>query len=59
MAGAHRFEAGTRKLLRSRGVTAVPAMVRDLDGIASVFLTELARDAAGAVREDSLRNPAG
>ncbi|WP_018567851.1 hypothetical protein [Streptomyces sp. PsTaAH-124] len=58
VAGAHRFEAGTRKLLRSRGVTAVPAMVRDLDGIASVFLTELARDAAGAVREDSLRNPA-
>ncbi|MFJ4322903.1 hypothetical protein ACIP3A_07280 [Streptomyces tricolor] len=49
--GAHRFEAGVRKLLRSQGVTAVPAMVRDLDGIASVFLTDLARDAAMVVRE--------
>ncbi|MEW2515841.1 hypothetical protein [Streptomyces sp. NPDC046870] len=51
VAGAHRFEAGVRKLLRSQGVTAVPAMVRDLDGIASVFLTDLARDAAMVVRE--------
>lgn len=49
--GAHRFEAGVKKLLRSQGVTAVPAMVRDLDGIASVFLTDLARDAATVVRE--------
>lgn len=49
--GAHRFEAGVKKLLRSQGVTAVPAMVRDLDGIASVFLTDLARDAAMVVRE--------
>ncbi|MFJ5219719.1 hypothetical protein ACIP98_34085 [Streptomyces sp. NPDC088354] len=49
--GAHRFEAGVRKLLRSQGATAVPAMVRDLDGIASVFLTDLARDAATIVRE--------
>jgi histone H3/H4 len=49
--GAHRFEAGVKKLLRSRGATAVPAMVRDLDGIASVFLTDLARDAAMVARE--------
>lgn len=49
--GAHRFEAGVKKLLRSQGVTAVPAMVRDLDGIASVFLADLARDAAMVVRE--------
>ncbi|MFF0190572.1 hypothetical protein [Streptomyces sp. NPDC005244] len=49
--GAHRFEAGVKKLLRSQGVTAVPAMARDLDGIASVFLTDLARDAAMVVRE--------
>ncbi|MFB7246716.1 hypothetical protein CW362_05490 [Streptomyces populi] len=55
VAGAHRFEAGVRKLLRSQGVTAVPAMVRDLDGIASVFLTDLARDAAVVVREDGAR----
>ncbi|ANH95147.1 hypothetical protein A8713_31550 [Streptomyces sp. SAT1] len=58
VAGAHRFEAGIRRLLRSRGVTAVPAMVRDLDGIASVFLTDLARDAARVVRGGSLRAPA-
>ncbi|MFJ6072315.1 hypothetical protein ACIQFU_15955 [Streptomyces sp. NPDC093065] len=51
VAGAHRFEAGVRKLLRSQGATAVPAMVRDLDGIASMFLTNLARDAATIVRE--------
>ncbi|CAM5706927.1 hypothetical protein STENM327S_07860 [Streptomyces tendae] len=51
VAGAHRFEAGVRRLLRSRGATAVPVMVRDLDGIASVFLTDLARDAALVVRE--------
>lgn len=49
--GAHRFEAGVKKLLRSRRATAVPAMVRDLNGIASVFLTDLARDAATVVRE--------
>ncbi|MYS41103.1 hypothetical protein GTY23_07575 [Streptomyces sp. SID5998] len=49
--GAHRFEVGVKKLLRSQGVTAVPAMVRDLDGIASVFLTDLARGAAMVVRE--------
>lgn len=53
--GAHRFEAGVRKLLRGRGVTAVPAMVRDLDGIASVFLTDLARDAAMVVREGGVK----
>ncbi|PKW12151.1 hypothetical protein SAMN05428944_0608 [Streptomyces sp. 1222.5] len=53
--GAHRFEAGVRKLLRSQGTTAVPALVRDLDGIASVFLTDLARDAARVVREGGVR----
>ncbi|MFJ6692542.1 hypothetical protein [Streptomyces sp. NPDC091294] len=55
VAGAHRFEAGVRKLLRSRGVTAVPAMVRDLNGIASAFLTDLARDAAMVVREGGIQ----
>ncbi|MFE9815852.1 hypothetical protein [Streptomyces sp. NPDC005773] len=55
VAGSHRFEAGVRKLLRSQGVTAVPAMVRDLDGIASAFLTDLARDAVMVVREDGAR----
>ncbi|MCV2461131.1 hypothetical protein OEB94_17760 [Streptomyces sp. ICN988] len=55
VAGAHRFEAGVRKLLRSRGVTAVPVLVRDLDGIASVFLTGLARDAAMVVREGGVK----
>ncbi|WP_060886554.1 hypothetical protein [Streptomyces caniscabiei] len=49
--GAHRFEAGVKKLLRSQGTAAVPAMVRDLDGIESTFLTDLARDAAMIVRE--------
>ncbi|MFE2019143.1 hypothetical protein ACFW9O_14010 [Streptomyces sp. NPDC059499] len=53
--GAHRFEAGVRKLLESQGATAVPAMVRDLDGIASVFLTDLARDAAMVVREGGVK----
>lgn len=53
--GAHRFEAGVRKLLRERGAAAVPAMVRDLDGLASVFLTDLARDAAMVVREGGLK----
>ncbi|CAM5551074.1 MULTISPECIES: hypothetical protein [Streptomyces] len=53
--GAHRFEAGVRKLLRSRGTTAVPAMLRDLDGIASVFLTDIARDAAMIVREGGVK----
>lgn len=53
--GAHRFEAGVKKLLRSRGTTAVPVMVRDLDGIASVFLTDLARDAAMVVREGGVK----
>ncbi|MEV4043291.1 hypothetical protein [Streptomyces sp. NPDC049744] len=55
VAGAHRFEAEVRKLLRSRGATAVPAMVRDLDGIASVFLTDLARNAAMIVREGGVK----
>uniref|UniRef100_A0AAU2VWA4 Uncharacterized protein n=1 Tax=Streptomyces sp. NBC_00008 TaxID=2903610 RepID=A0AAU2VWA4_9ACTN len=55
VAGAHRFEAGVKKLLRNQGVTAVPAMVRDLDGIASVFLTDLARDAAMVVREGGVK----
>ncbi|MEU6106658.1 hypothetical protein [Streptomyces flaveolus] len=53
--GAHRFEAGVKKLLRSQGATAVPAMIRDLDGIASVFLTDLARDAAMVVREGGVQ----
>ncbi|MFG2754093.1 hypothetical protein [Streptomyces xanthophaeus] len=53
--GAHRFETGIRKLLRSRGAAAVPAMVRDLDGLASVFLTDLARDAAMVVREGGIK----
>lgn len=53
--GAHRFEAGVKKVLRSQGATAVPAMVRDLDGIASVFLTDLARDAAMVVREGGVK----
>ncbi|MEU9851718.1 hypothetical protein [Streptomyces sp. NPDC047974] len=53
--GAHRFETGIKRLLSSRGVTAVPAMVRDLDGIASVFLTDLARDAAMVVREGGVK----
>ncbi|MET7370399.1 hypothetical protein ABZS61_31945 [Streptomyces sp. NPDC005566] len=52
--GAHRFEVGIRKLLRNRGTAAVPAMVRDLDGLASVFLTDLARDAAMVVREGGI-----
>ncbi|MEU1916176.1 hypothetical protein [Streptomyces massasporeus] len=55
LVGAHRFEAGVKKLLRSQGATAVPAMVRDLDGIASVFLTDLARDAAMVVREGGVK----
>ncbi|QNS02644.1 hypothetical protein [Streptomyces xanthii] len=54
-AGAHRFEAGVRRLLRSQGATAVPALVRDLDGIASVFLMDLARDAAMVVREGGVK----
>ncbi|MGW1724821.1 hypothetical protein ACWCQK_18015 [Streptomyces sp. NPDC002306] len=53
--GAHRFEAGVKRLLWSQGVTAVPALVRDLDGIASVFLTDLARDAAMVVREGGVK----
>ncbi|MFF7216513.1 hypothetical protein ACFZAU_39285 [Streptomyces sp. NPDC008238] len=53
--GAHRFEAGVKRLLRSQRVTAVPAMVRDLDGIASAFLTDLARDAALVVREGGMK----
>ncbi|MFF3175014.1 hypothetical protein ACFVQ0_20605 [Streptomyces sp. NPDC057900] len=55
VAGAHRFEAGVKRLLRSQGVTAVPVMVRDLDGIASVFLADLARDAAMVVREGGVK----
>ncbi|MFE7713276.1 hypothetical protein ACFU6I_47940 [Streptomyces sp. NPDC057486] len=53
--GAHRFEAGVKKLLRSQGATAVPAMVRDLNGIASVFLTDLAQDATMVVREGGVK----
>lgn len=53
--GAHRFEAGIKKLLRNRGTAAVPAMVRDLDGLASVFLTDLARDAAMVAREGGIK----
>lgn len=53
--GSHRFEAGVKRLLWSQGVTAVPAMARDLNGIASVFLTDLARDAAMVVREGGLQ----
>ncbi|RZU14531.1 hypothetical protein [Streptomyces sp. BK239] len=53
--GAHRFEAGIKRLLRSQGARAVPVMLRDLDGIASVFLTNLARDAAMVVREGGIK----
>ncbi|WP_326660929.1 hypothetical protein [Streptomyces sp. NBC_00385] len=59
VAGSHRFEAGVRKLLRSQGVTAVPAMVRDLDGIASTFLTDLARDAVMVARKGGGRRTVG
>ncbi|MFJ8766737.1 hypothetical protein [Streptomyces clavifer] len=55
VAGAHRFEAGVKKLLRGQGAAAVPRMVRDLDGIASVFLTDLARDAVTVVREGGVK----
>ncbi|MFH7597385.1 hypothetical protein WDV06_20120 [Streptomyces racemochromogenes] len=55
MVGAHRFEVEVRKLLRSQRVTAVPALVRDLDGLASNFLTDLARDAVMVVREGGLK----
>ncbi|GLW49416.1 hypothetical protein Stsp02_50770 [Streptomyces sp. NBRC 14336] len=55
LVGAHRFGTGVKKLLRSHGVTAVPVMVRDLDGIASAFLTDLARDAAMVVREGGVK----
>jgi hypothetical protein len=55
MVGAHRFEAGIRKLLRDRGTAAVPAMVRDLDMLASEFLTDLARSAAMVVREGGIK----
>lgn len=40
-------------------MTAVPAMVRDLDGIASVFLTDLARDAVMVVRQGGARRTVG
>ncbi|MFZ4151608.1 hypothetical protein [Streptomyces pseudogriseolus] len=53
--GAHRFEPGVRALLRSHQVRAVPAMVRELNGIANVFVTRLARDAAMVVREGGVR----
>ncbi|TXS36452.1 hypothetical protein [Streptomyces sp. OR43] len=59
VAGSHRFEAGVRKLLRSQRATAVPAMVRDLDGIASVFLTDLARDAVMVARQGRVRRTIG
>ncbi|MCI4146554.1 hypothetical protein ACPCIX_26620 [Streptomyces pseudogriseolus] len=52
--GAHRFEPGVRAL-RSRQARAVPAMVRELAGIAGVFVTGLARDAAMVVREGGVR----
>ncbi|MFF4429767.1 hypothetical protein ACFYZ4_11445 [Streptomyces sp. NPDC001513] len=55
MVGAHRFETEVKKLLRSQGVTAVPALVRDLDGLASNFLTDLARDAVMVVREGGVK----
>ncbi|NEB54917.1 hypothetical protein G3I48_21975 [Streptomyces griseus] len=50
LAGAHRFASGVRRILRSRGATATPVLLRDLDGIASTFLTDLARDATRAAR---------
>ncbi|MBO1330717.1 hypothetical protein [Streptomyces sp. VRA16 Mangrove soil] len=53
--GAHRFEAGVKQLLRSQGARAVPALVRDLDGIASVFMAGLARDATTVVREGGVK----
>lgn len=53
------YPTGARQASTSRwtrgGVTAVPAMVRDLDGIASVFLTDLAPDAAMVVREGGVK----
>ncbi|MGW9368864.1 hypothetical protein ACWGVR_02415 [Streptomyces xanthophaeus] len=55
LVGAHRFEAVVKRLLRSQGVTAVPALVRDLDGLASCFLTDLARDAVMVVREGGVK----
>ncbi|MFJ8187558.1 hypothetical protein [Streptomyces sp. NPDC096105] len=55
VAGAHRCEAGVRRLLRRQQVRAVPAMVRELNGIASVFLMRLARDAATVVSEGGVR----
>lgn len=59
MVGAHRFEAEVKKLLRSQGVTAVPALVRDLDGLASNFLTDLAIDAVMVVREGGVKRYGG
>ncbi|MGA5125491.1 hypothetical protein ACPCAG_19620 [Streptomyces pseudogriseolus] len=53
--GAHRFEPGVRALLRSHRVRAVPAMVRELDGIAGVFVAGLARGAAMVVREGGVQ----
>ncbi|MFI1525117.1 hypothetical protein [Streptomyces griseus] len=53
LAGAHRFASGVRRILRSRGATAAPVLLRDLDGIASTFLTDLARDATRAARESA------
>ncbi|MZD04015.1 hypothetical protein GTW43_02805 [Streptomyces sp. SID5785] len=53
--GTHRFEPGVRELLRSHGTSAVPAMTRDLNGIASAFLTDLAGSAAMVVREGGIK----
>ncbi len=53
--GAHRFEPGVSALLRSHQVRAVPAMVRELNGIACVFVTGLARGAAMVVREGGVQ----
>ncbi|MFF3217012.1 hypothetical protein ACFYYB_41135 [Streptomyces sp. NPDC002886] len=55
MVGAHRFEGEVKKLLRCQGLRAVPALVRDLDGLASNFLTDLARDAVMVVREGGVK----
>ncbi|MGV9875021.1 hypothetical protein ACWDUG_20175 [Streptomyces cellulosae] len=52
---AHRFEPGVKRLLRSQGVRAVPSMVRELVGVASVFMMRLARSAAMVVRDGGIR----
>lgn len=52
---AHRFEPGVKRLLRSHGVRAVPSIVRELVGFASVFMMRLARSAAMVVRDGGIR----